>query len=108
GGLSPNTTSKGFGRRGSTKISRLPPLGQEVASVSSPGWRVSDEAVSGTIRTRRGVPSARAFSASRRTSGSEQLPPIHPRNRPSAGGNPLSPPPAPGGAPPRTAPGPPP
>src|SRR5260370_16235259 len=31
-----------------------------------------------------GVPSARARSASRRTTGSEQLPPIQPRSRPSA------------------------
>jgi hypothetical protein len=38
-----------------------------------------------------GVPSASARSASRRTTGSEQLPPIQPRSRPSAVMTALSP-----------------
>src|SRR5579884_4287601 len=83
-GEPPNTTNSGRGRRGSRKTSRAPPLGQVVATVSSPRCRAALAARAGTMWTSRGSPSARARSDSRRTSGSAQLPPIQPRSLPSA------------------------
>ncbi len=56
-GLPPITTSSGLGRCGSMKMSSVPPLGQVVATVNSPGVRVSSASTSGRMRTSRGMPS---------------------------------------------------
>src|SRR2546423_7139427 len=71
------------------KTSSEPALGQVLRCGTTPGK--CPGAWPGEILTSGGWPSPEAFGAARRTSPSEQLPPIHPQSLPSAVINALSP-----------------
>ncbi len=75
-GEEPNTRTRGAGVTSSRKISTVPPLWQLIGSAVMPA-RLSRDG-SGLSESSRGCPSAITRSASRRTAGAAQAPPIQP------------------------------